>query len=174
MEFCTQYDSILGMLLLTSDGLSLTGLWMRSQYPPNELLRQDDLPVFAQTKDWLDRYFHGGSPSPAELPLKAEGTAFRKAVWEILLTIPYGKTTTYGAIAKEMAQKMGKSRMSAQAVGGAVGANPIGIIIPCHRVVGSSGQLTGYAGGMENKCKLLQLEGWQIDEEKLLIVSADT
>ena len=152
--FFTLHPSPLGILTLTSDGESLTGLWMDSQDPPKaEYTRKDDLPVFQRTRHWLDAYFLGNTPAPADLPLSPAGTAFQRNVWRILLTIPYGETTTYGAIARQISPAM-----SAQAVGGAVGRNPIGIIIPCHRVIGAKGQLTGYAGGLENKKWLLRHE----------------
>ena len=120
--------------------------------------KEKNLAVFDQTKRWLDLYFSGREPgfTPALNPL---GSAFRRAVWEILLKIPYGKTTTYGQIAREIAAARGLAKMSAQAVGGAVGHNEISIIIPCHRVIGAHGNLTGYAGGIDRKIKLLQLEG---------------
>ena len=149
--FCTIHPSPLGKLTLTSDGEALTGLWMDTQnLPKAEYIRRDDLPVFQQAKKWLDAYFLGNAPAPDTLPLSPAGTAFQQQVWQILLTIPYGETTTYGAIAKMLSPTM-----SAQAVGGAVGRNPIGIIIPCHRVVGANGGLTGYAGGLDNKQWLL-------------------
>ena len=116
-----------------------------------------ELPVFQCVKRWLDIYFQGEAPDFTP-PLRLAGTPFRKVVWEILLTIPYGQTMTYGEIASKIAEQKGIERMSAQAVGNAVGHNPIGIIVPCHRVVGSDGKLTGYAGGMERKKALLALE----------------
>ena len=152
--FFTIFPSPLGNLTLISDGHSLTGLWMQSQsIPQGEYTRRDDLPVFLLTKEWLDAYFLGNPGNPNTLPLSPAGTVFQQRVWQILLTLPYGTTTTYGAIAKAISPNM-----SAQAVGGAVGRNPIGIIIPCHRVVGADGQLTGYAGGIENKAWLLRHE----------------
>ena len=115
--------------------------------------------MLAQTRDWLDRYFAGQKPSPTELALAPEGSDFRRAVWDILCEIPYGQTRSYRDISRELAVKLGREHMSAQAVGGAVGHNPIGIIIPCHRVLGSDGSLTGYAGGLEKKRWLLRHEG---------------
>jgi methylated-DNA-[protein]-cysteine S-methyltransferase len=126
---------------------------------PADMVRMDDLPVFAAARDWLDRYFAGQRPQPSELPLSPEGSSFRKAVWEILCAIPYGEVTTYGRIASLMAAQMNKASMSCQAVGGAVAHNPIAIIIPCHRVVGTDGSLTGYAGGIDRKARLLEHEG---------------
>ena len=152
--FFTTYPSPLGTLSLASDGKSLTGLWMDTQnLPKAEYCARDDLSVFHQTKNWLDSYFLGNAPAPDKLPLSPAGTAFQQRVWQILQTIPYGETTTYGAIAKAISPTM-----SAQAAGGAVGRNPISIIIPCHRVVGRNGQLAGYAGGLENKAWLLRHE----------------
>ena len=114
--------------------------------------------IFDRTQEWLERYFAGGKPSPEELPLHPEGTVFRQMVWRELLHIPYGQVTTYGSLAKAVAREMGRETMSAQAVGQAVGHNPISIIIPCHRVVGANGSLTGYAGGLDRKIRLLELE----------------
>lgn len=153
MVYFTKYPSPLGELLLTSDGRALTGLWMDTRVcPAAEMVRDDALPLFAGVRAWLDGYFRG-QPGAITFPLSPAGSDFRRRVWEILLTIPYGVTRTYGDIAKEIGPNM-----SAQAVGGAVGANPISIIIPCHRVVGAKGQLTGYAGGLDNKQWLLKHE----------------
>ena len=153
MSCFTQYPSPIGSLTLVSDGQALTGLWMKTQnFDISDLPRQDDLPLFAAVRDWLDVYF-AGAPKAIDFPLSPAGTEFLRRVWGILLTIPYGETATYGHIAKQLGEKM-----SAQAVGQAVGRNPIGIIIPCHRVVGAKGQLTGYAGGLENKQWLLRHE----------------
>ena len=124
-----------------------------------EFTARDGLPVFSTTRDWLDRYFAGEKPSPSELPLHPIGGEFRQQVWRLLCQIPYGEITTYGTLAKELAARMGRNSMSGQAVGGAVGHNPISIIIPCHRVVGANGSLTGYAGGIPTKIKLLEHEG---------------
>ena len=146
MTFCTSISSPIGNLWMTSDGTALTGLYMQSQNPDNAQWKQaDDLIIFKSAKHWLEDYFTG-KPGVVDFSLSPAGTAFQRKVWDILLTIPYGETTTYGAIAKQL----GKT-MSAQAVGQAVGKNPISIIIPCHRVLGTKGQLTGYAGGIENK-----------------------
>ena len=156
MIYTARYDSPLGTMLLASDGSALTALDFDDT---SDCIRgtQKDLPVFEETFRWLDLYFDGKVPNCMP-QLAPKGTAFQHAVWDILRTIPYGETTTYGAIAKRLETRTGK-RMSAQAVGGAVGRNPISILIPCHRVIGADGSLTGYAGGMERKEFLLQLEG---------------
>ena len=161
--YCTQYDSPLGKLLLTCTEEGLTGIYMNREAPD----RPDDHPVLHQAVQWLDAYFLGQAPA-VEVPLNLKGTDFQKQIWNILLTIPYGRTRTYGDIAREMAALSGKEKMSAQAVGQAVGKNPISILIPCHRVVGTKGQLTGYAGGLENKIRLLRLEGQQIEKDIVL------
>jgi methylated-DNA-[protein]-cysteine S-methyltransferase len=153
MRYYTEYPSPIGPLTLVSDGSALTGLWMQTQhFDVSGLTRQDCLPLFTEVSEWMDAYF-AGNPVATTFTLSPAGTAFQKKVWEILLTISYGKTTTYGAIARQLGPNM-----SAQAVGQAVGKNPIAIIIPCHRVVGAKGQLTGYAGGIENKKWLLRHE----------------
>ena len=167
MYFSTTYPSPVGMLTLASDGEHLTGLWMEGQKYfggtiTEPMARQDGLPVFHAAKSWLDRYFAGGRPKPSELPLRPQGGEFRQAVWRMLCDIPYGEVTTYGEIAKKVAVELGKKTMSSQAVGGAVGHNPISIIIPCHRVVGSGGSLTGYAGGIAAKLRLLEHEGVEL------------
>ena len=154
MDYC-QYPSPVGTLYLTADEGGLTGIWMHPE-------KTEDFPVLTQAKVWLDSYF-SGNPTELSFPLNLHGTTFQQQVWEILLTIPYGQTTTYGAIAREMAARTGKEKMSAQAVGQAVGANPISILIPCHRVVGANGKLTGYAGGLDKKEWLLRHEGWLQD-----------
>ena len=161
MEYIHHYDSPLGGITMASDGNALTGLWFDGQkYFAEGLdtnLKELDLPVFEQTDQWLNIYFSGKGPSFTPL-LKMKTTPFRKAVWKIMLTIPFGKTMTYGEIAERIAREKGLTRMSAQAVGGAVGHNAISLIIPCHRVVGTDGSLTGYAGGIEKKARLLALE----------------
>ena len=147
---------------MASDGERLTGLWFDGQkyYPEAGLpaCEAQALPLFDQTRAWLDRYFAGENPGPVP-PLRLEGSPFRLAVWRLLQQIPRGEVVTYKAIARQLERERGGGRVSAQAVGGAVGHNPISIIIPCHRVVGMDGSLTGYAGGIKNKIKLLELEG---------------
>ena len=163
--YCTTtYPSPLGVLTLGSDGAALTGLWLAGQKYfgaglPDAPAQRPDLPVFAKARAWLDRYFAGERPAPQELPLRPMGTPFRALVWDLLCQIPYGQVTTYGALAQAVAAELGRPSMSGQAVGGAVGHNPISIIIPCHRVVGSGGSLTGYAGGIAAKVWLLEHEG---------------
>lgn len=158
----THYLSPVGKLLLASKDGALTGLWIQGQkYFPDlseGISRCDDLPVFRQAACWLDRYFAGSQPDPAELELSPAGSEFRQSVWKLLCAIPYGSVTTYGEIARQIALQKGVSHMSSQAVGGAVAHNPISIIIPCHRVVGSNKSLTGYAGGIEKKLWLLNHE----------------
>ncbi len=158
------YESPLGKITLAGHGDILVGLWLeRQKYYGDtvtaELIEDDGLAVFDKTRDWLDRYFAGKKPGITELNLAPIGGEFRQAVWKILCDIPYGEVTTYGAIAKQIATLQGKATMSGQAVGGAVGHNPISIIIPCHRVIGTNGSLTGYAGGIDLKVWLLELEG---------------
>ncbi len=155
------YRSPLGDLVLASDGTSLTGCWFVDQKYFPKLLNtnnlQISLPVIQETVRWLDLYFDGKIPNFTP-PLAPPGSPFRKSVWSILLTIPYGQTMAYGEVAAAFAREKGLSMMSAQAVGGAVGHNPISLIIPCHRVVGHHGQLTGYGGGLHRKQWLLELE----------------
>ena len=156
MLFLTHYASPLGPILLAADETGLTGLWFEGQkYFPSFSgvdYQEKETPVLTETARWLDVYFSGKDPDILP-PLHPQGSPFRQAVWNILLTIPRGQTMTYGEIARRLGVR------SAQAVGGAVGHNPISILIPCHRVVGSDGSLTGYAGGVERKTRLLQLEG---------------
>ena len=163
------YPSRLGDILLAADEIGLTGLWFFGQSYfadtlPAEQVAQET-PILAQAKEWLDEYFSGKEPdfTPKLHPI---GSPFRQEVWRILLQIPYGQTTTYGDLAKQIEERTGK-KMSAQAIGGAVGHNPISIIIPCHRVVGSNGSLTGYAGGISKKIRLLELEG--VDASRFFI-----
>ena len=161
MTYIQHYDSPLGGILLAADEIGLTGLWFYGQKYfarglPGERTEQET-PVLTEARRWLDIYFTGNEPDFTP-PLHPTGSEFRQAVWEILLQIPYGQTTTYGEIARQLAERQGLARMSAQAVGGAVGHNEISVIIPCHRVVGTNGSLTGYAGGIHKKETLLELE----------------
>lgn len=156
--------SDLGDIFLASDEENIVGLWIGEQKyihntMPKGIVERNDIPVLLQGVKWLDDYFTGKKPEISDLPLAPIGGEFKQCIWKILTEIPYGETITYGVVAKEAARRMGKSRMSAQAVGGAVGHNPISIIIPCHRVVGVNGNLTGYAGGIEKKVALLKHEG---------------
>ena len=165
MDYIAHYTSPLGGITLASDGRALTGLWFDGQKYFGAGLSsagvERKLPVFDRTVEWLDLYFSGRDPGfTPDLHMKT--TPFRRAVWELLLAIPYGQTTTYSQIAARIAEKEGLPRMSAQAVGGAVGHNAISLIIPCHRVLGSDGGLTGYAGGLEAKRTLLAIEGVRI------------
>lgn len=161
MTFIQHYNSPLGGILLAADEIGLTGLWFDGEkYFADNLPKvhtEQETPILSETKRWLDLYFTGTEPDFLP-PLHPIGSAFRQAVWKILLQIPYGQTTTYGEIARQLAEQRGLTHMSAQAVGGAVGHNGISILIPCHRVVGTNGSLTGYAGGISTKVKLLELE----------------
>lgn len=177
MYYSIKYPSPLGIITLASDGSSLAGLWIEGQKYhgatiPEAMAENNPLPVFDTAKRWLDRYFAGEKPGIFELPLAPAGGDFRQEVWKILCEIPYGEVITYGGIAKKMAAKMNRESMSSQAVGGAVGHNPISIIIPCHRVVGSNGSLTGYAGGLSTKIRLLELEG--VDMSRLFVPAKGT
>ena len=161
MIYIQQYKSPLGSITMAADEKALTGLWFDGQKYFGETLpgevEKKELPVFTQAKEWLDIYFQGKEPGFTP-PLNLSGTPFRREIWNILLSIPYGQNMTYGQIADVIARQKGLSRMSAQAVGNAVGHNPVSLIVPCHRVVGGKGQLTGYAGGVDRKEKLLALE----------------
>ncbi|MDY3249040.1 MAG: methylated-DNA--[protein]-cysteine S-methyltransferase [Candidatus Choladocola sp.] len=164
MYYRTDCETVIGNAAVASDGKRIVGLWLEGQKyfadtVKEEMIIKDDLPVLVQARKWLERYFAGGKPAVSELPLAPFGTPFRQEVWQMLCEIPYGHVVTYGELAKKLAKKRGICSMPAQAVGGAVGHNPISIIIPCHRVIGSDGSLTGYAGGIEKKRKLLELEG---------------
>jgi len=173
----TTLESPAGKITLGSDGENLVGLWTAGQRffgdtIPAEMVENDMLNVFASAKDWLDRYFAGMKPEISELPLAPIGGAFRQTVWKLLTEIPYGEVVTYGELARKIADQRGIERMSAQAVGGAVGHNPISIIIPCHRVVGANGNLTGFSGGIPMKLQLLQHEG--VDTSRFYISSKGT
>ena len=171
--FMTQYPSPVGMLTLVGDGTGLAGLWIEGQKYFAATLQQPpevraDAPGFESVRCWLDRYFSGENPSMEGLSLHPAGSAFRQAVWACLREIPYGQVTTYGRIAKQAAARLGRAGVPAQAVGGAVGHNPISILIPCHRVVGADGSLIGYAGGLDKKEWLLRHEGVDTGREALL------
>lgn len=167
MFYSTTHPSPLGLITIASTEDALVGLWIEGQKYfigslKEPLTERPDLPILIQTIQWLDRYFAGEQPSLTELKLAPMGSDFRQRVWSILCQIPYGETTTYGEIAKQVAAELGRETMSAQAIGGAVGHNPISIIIPCHRVVGTNGSLTGYAGGIDKKILLLNHEGMDL------------
>lgn len=175
MIYTLKYSSPLGGILLAADEVGLTGLWFdEAKYFADSLPAEHtegEAPILAEAVRWLDIYFSGKEPELMPL-LHPTGSRFRQEVWNILLQIPYGKTVTYGDISKQLAKKMGLEKMSAQAVGGAVGHNEISIIIPCHRVVGTNGSLTGYAGGIDKKIKLLEFEN--TDMSRLFIPKKGT
>ena len=156
------YDAPYGRYVMAAEDGALTGLWLEGQkYFPSDLPEPsgEEAEIFAHTRRWLDAYFAGRQPDVSALPMAPKGSAFAQSVWQLLLEIPYGQTVTYGGLAKRLAERRGLAQLSAQAVGGAVGHNPISIIIPCHRVLGAKNQLTGYAGGLDVKTFLLKLEG---------------
>lgn len=167
MQCISCYESPMGRILLAADDIGLTGLWFEGQkyftLCLNKHHEEKELAIFQDVKRWLDIYFSGKKPD-FTVPVHFTGTDFQKEVWEILRSIPYGKTMTYGEIAKRIAEKKGLGHMSAQAVGGAVGHNEISIIVPCHRVVGANGSLTGYAGGIDKKVQLLALEKVDVEQ----------
>lgn len=163
MLYSTNYQSPIGLCTIVSDGESIVGIWLEGQKyfastVCEEVVEDVMLPVLVAARGWLDDYFAGKNPAIARLPLAPRGSVFRQTVWKLLCEIPYGETITYGALADRVAAVLEKENMSARAVGGAVGHNPISIVIPCHRVVGFDGSLTGYAGGVERKRWLLELE----------------
>lgn len=177
MYYLKKYDSPIGNITLVCDDENLLGLWNEDQKYfgatiPGDTVEREDTPVFNLVSQWLDDYFAGVKPDVSKLPLAPKGSEFRQMVWQLLLEIPYGEVVSYGDIAAKMAEKMNRVSMSSQAVGGAVGHNPISIIIPCHRVVGSNGSLTGYAGGIDMKISLLELEG--VDTSKFTIPTVGT
>ncbi len=177
MIYRTDYESPLGRVTLASDGESIVGLWLEGQKyfgdtVNGEMRRDDRLAIFAKAGNWLDRYFREEKPAIAEIPLAPAGSRFRQEVWKILCDIPYGEVMTYGAIARMIVERLGLKKMSAQAVGGAVGYNPVSIIIPCHRVVGTNGSLTGYAGGIRTKIRLLEHE--KVDMTGLFVPKKST
>lgn len=167
MYYQIKYSSPIGNMTVVCDGEKkhIVGLWIEGQKYFQAALSEEPvsgegIPVLQEAADWLDAYFAGKKPAISALSLAAKGSEFRQQVWQMLCEIPYGEVTTYGEIAKRMAAKMGRETMSAQAVGNAVAHNPISVIIPCHRVVGADGSLTGYAGGIDKKIKLLEHEGY--------------
>lgn len=169
MIFTTDYESPVGRICLAQKDQALVGLWLEGQRHflgafKKEEMRKENTLIFQQVKLWLDRYFSRENPSIEGIPMAPEGSSFRKKVWKILCEIPYGTTMTYGQIAKKLAGAGETLSVSPRAVGGAVGHNPISIIIPCHRVVGANGNLTGYAGGIEKKIALLSMEGADISK----------
>lgn len=175
MQYTAVYQSSVGDVLLAADETGLTGLWFEGEKfyalsldPEHE---ERETPIFAITRRWLDIYFSGHEPDFMP-PVHMIGSEFRRCVWELLLQIPYGTTVTYGDLARQVARRRGLRRMSAQAVGGAVGHNEISIIVPCHRVVGTNASLTGYAGGVDKKRRLLELEG--VDMEKFFVPARGT
>lgn len=155
------YESPIGEIILASKNNRLIGLWFKNQkhYPQFKAIKKEN-EILKKTSSWLDLYFEGEKPDISELELSPTGSDFRLKVWSILTEIPYGKTVSYGDIAKKIAGEMGIKRMSAQAVGGAVSHNPISIIIPCHRVIASNGDMGGYAGGIDRKIFLLNHENY--------------
>ncbi len=164
MYYSTEYESPVGTLTLASDGKAVCGLWLDGQKYhgatiPDAMESDDGAPGFGELRRWLDAYFAGERPAIADVPLAPIGSEFQRLVWRLLTEIPYGEVTTYGALAEQVARERGGRRTAPLAVGGAVGHNPISIIIPCHRVVGSDGSLTGYAGGLTRKTWLLEHEG---------------
>ncbi|MCC8156270.1 MAG: methylated-DNA--[protein]-cysteine S-methyltransferase [Oscillospiraceae bacterium] len=175
MQYTSRYRSPIGDILLAADDVGLTGLWFEGQKYFALHLDQEheerEIPLFTEVKRWLDVYFAGREPE-FDVPLHLMGSEFQNAVWKILCAIPYGKTMTYGEIAKQIAAERGMKRMAAQAVGGAVGHNEISIIVPCHRVVGTNGSLTGYGGGIDKKVKLLKLE--QVDMQPFFVPKKGT
>ena len=170
MQYISRYTNKMGEILLASDGKNLIGLWFVGQkYFAGNLDKdtfEKDLPIFEKTKQWLDVYFSGKAPCFTPPLSFGNISTFRKRVWEIMLEIPFGQTSTYGKIARKMEEETGKM-ISARAIGGAVGHNSISLIIPCHRVLGSNFSVTGYAGGIDKKIKLLKLEG--VDSSKLTV-----
>ena len=177
MYYLMDYSSPIGPLTLAATGEALVGVWMKDQKYygaglPEGAKENPQLPILIKTKKWLDAYFAGEQPAIGQLYLEPSGNKFRQTVWWVLCQIPYGEVMTYKEVAQRTAEKLNKTSMSAQAVGGAVGHNPLSIIVPCHRVVGSNGSLTGYAGGLAKKIHLLQHEG--VDTSRFLIPTKGT
>ena len=166
--FKSYYNSNLGKIIIVADNRYVYGLYFDNQkYLPENLEKleiNNNSPIIKQVKLWLEEYFNGKKPNLENLPIKLIGSEFKMLVWSVLKTIPYGKTITYGEIAKTLARKTNKEKISARAVGNAVGHNPLSIIIPCHRVIGANGKITGYAGGIDKKIALLKLEGINVNK----------
>lgn len=172
MIYTTHYNSPIGKKVLASEDNKLIGLWIEGQKHylgkiKDKTAENNNIPIFKKTKSWLNKYFEGENPKITELELAPIGSEFSKIVWKTLCEIPYGEVTTYGNIAKKVAKQMHKEKMSSQAIGGRIANNPISIIIPCHRVVGTNGNLTGYASGIDKKIKLLELEKIETSKLKL-------
>ena len=164
MRYIHYYESPIGQIMLTADEQGLTGLLLQGEdWPLEEGYIEIITPVIKSAVSWLDIYFSGNIPDFVP-PLHLQGSPFQLEVWKLLLIIPYGEVITYGDLAKHIAKNRGIKRMSAQAVGGAVGSNPVSIIVPCHRVIGANGNLTGYASGLDNKIALLKQEGFNMDQ----------
>ncbi|AGS35566.1 methylated-DNA--protein-cysteine methyltransferase [Corynebacterium maris DSM 45190] len=175
--FGARHPSPLGELFLAGTEGQLLGVWFEhhrhtDKTMPKDVVEDSGVPALTHAADWLDRYFDGERPDPGELSLAPAGSEFRRSVWALLADVPYGETTTYGALAKQAAARLGRQSMSSQAVGGAVGHNPVSIIVPCHRVVGADGSLTGYSGGMAAKIWLLRHEG--VDFSSLSVPTTGT
>ena len=171
MLYKTNYKSIFCTLTICSDGMSVVGLWTENQKYfaagiKESMTQKADLDIFNKTKFWLDQYFSRKQPKILDIPLSPQGSEFQQAVWKLLCEIPYGETTTYGQIAQKLAKQLQKTKISPRAVGNAISRNPISIIIPCHRVIGANGSLTGYAGGINLKKKLLELENPSLMQNK--------
>lgn len=177
MYYSTTYTAPVGEITIACNESSLVGLWLKGQKyfgrtVNGQMVEKDNAPIFKAAKEWLDTYFSGGKPAVSALPLAPAGSGFQQTIWKLLCEIPYGEVVTYGELAQKAAVKMNRTSMSAQAVGGAVGHNPISIIIPCHRVIGANGSLTGYAGGIQTKITLLQLEG--VDMSRMFVPKRGT
>lgn len=177
MYYYDIHHSSVGELTIASNEKNIVGLWLEGQRYYMDVLKdkkyqERETDVIKLAKEWLDRYFLGEKPKIQELPIELIGSDFSKQVWTILCEIPYGKVITYGDIAKQISRQKKTEKMSAQAVGGAVGRNPISIIVPCHRVVGANGSLTGYSGGVNVKSKLLMLE--EVDMSRLYLPTKGT
>lgn len=171
MYFCSEYISPVGKMTIASNENALVGLWLDGQKYFMDILQGKEYKiseseVIILAKNWLDKYFNNEKPEIKDLPIEFSGTDFRIAIWNILTEIPYGEIITYGDIAKRIAKLRGIEAMSSQAVGGAVGHNPVSVIVPCHRVIGANGRLTGYAGGIDIKRKLLMHEGLTFNAHK--------